>query len=214
MAEKNNSNKILTILLAIVVCAAAVTILYVSLPQEGTEDNEIDEQDTDDQVDDDIVGSEAILNVTYNGDQTNYTLEELESMVAITGYGGYRTSYPAIKGQGTYTGFAVTTLVHEIAGGIENYSITVYSSDDENMTFNYTTIQGNVDIYNASNTSDSTPIGFGDVIMVVYYQKDGEYLDEESDGNLRLGFINQDEEKITNSSFWRKYVVSIEITQE
>ena len=135
-------------------------------------------------------------------------------MVAITGYGGYRTSFPMIKDQGTYTGAAITALVYEVAGGIENYSITVYSSDDQNMTFNYTTILGNVNIYNASNASDSNPISTGDVIMILCYQKDGEYLDENSDGNLKIAFVNQDEEKITNSSFWRKYVVSIEINEE
>ena len=152
----------------------------------------------------------------YGEEQTNYTFEELETMDALTGYGGYRTSYPMINGQATYTGVPVSVLVDLIAGGITNYSLFVVSNEDgliQNQTYNYTTVQGNINIYNSTNALEETPTEIGNVTMIVCYQKDGEDLDESDDGKLKIVFVNEDEEKITSAFLWWKFVESIEIIQ-
>lgn len=216
MAEKN-PNKLITIMLAIIICAAAVTLLYVSLQQDDTDTNEEENNETPEQNEEETPEEPAtFLTFIYGEEQTNYTLEELEAMDIITGYGGYRTSYPMIKGQGNYTGVPVTILVDSIAGSITNYSLFVVSNEDgliENKTFDYDTVQGNTNIYNSTNASDETPIGTGGVTMIICYEKDGEYLDEESDGKIKIAFVNEDEEKITSSGLWWKFVESIEIIE-
>lgn len=207
MAE-NNSNKLITIMLAIVICAAAITILYVSLPQNDTGNDETIDDESEEPI--------TFLTVIYNNEQTEYALEELEEMDTITGYGGYKTSYPMIKGQGTYTGVPVTTLVDLTAGSIPNYSLFVVSNDNgliQNQTYNYTAAQGNINIYNSTNASDETPIETGGVTMIVCYEKDGEYLEEADDGKIKIAFVNEDEEKITSAGLWWKFVVSIEIIE-
>ncbi len=209
MAEEKINNKIITAILAIFIIIAAVIILYVNLPEEtSTNDNDNQENQTEDTI---------YLTVSYGDEETTYTLDELESLDIITGFGGYRTSFPVIKGQGTYTGVPVTTLVELSAGIISNYTLKVFSDEGgtiENITYDYGAVQGNVDIYNSTNASDETPISNGGVTMIVCYQKDGEYLDESSDGKLKIAFVNQDEELITASSYWWKYVYLIEIIEE
>jgi hypothetical protein len=211
MAKKDNSNKIITIVLAIAICLAAIVIIFVNLPQNDTSnDNTTDE--TNDEPEEPV----TFLTVIYNDEQTEYTLEELKEIDTITGYGGYRTSYPMIKGQGTYTGVSVTSLVNEIAGNIENYTIIVNSDEEglkENKTYSYDMVQGNLSIYNSTNASDETPIETGGVTMIVCYEKDGEYLEEADDGKIKIAFVNKDEEKITSSGLWWKFVVSIEIVE-
>src|SRR4030042_1375290 len=134
MVEKNNANKILTIVLAFIICVSAIIVLYVNLPKdEKTEESVI------------------VLTIIYTDKKIEYTIEELEAMDTITGYGGYRTSRPVIKGQGIYTGVSVSKLVELTAGSITNYSLIVTSNEEgviENKTFNYSTIQGNINIYN------------------------------------------------------------------
>jgi hypothetical protein len=93
----------------------------------------------------------------------------------------------------------------------DNYSIIIYSSDGINTTYNYSVIQGNINIYNSTNPENDTPISHGGVTMILAYKKDGEYLDEELDGNLKIAFINEDEGLITSSKLWAKFVTSIEI---
>jgi len=216
MAEKN-SNKLITIMLALIICVAAITILYVNLPKSETNENETDDGTTDQQENNDQSEEPTvILTIIHNDIEDEYTLEELEAMDIITGYGGYRTSYPMIKGQGTYTGVPVSKLVELTAGSITNYSIFVVSNKSgliQNQTYNYTVVEGNTNIYNSTNASDETPIGTGGVTMIVCYQKDGEYLDAEKDGDIKIAFVNEDEEKITASGLWWKFVESIEIIE-
>lgn len=210
-----NTNKILTIFLVVILCIAAVVLLYVNLPKDDNIDDTTN-GNTDNNQTEEPEEPVTVLTIVYGDEQTEYTLEELESMETITGYGGYRTSYPMIKGQGTYTGVPVTKLVELTAGSITNYSLFVISNekgDIQNQTYNYTTIQGNINIYNSTNASDDTPIETGGVTMIVCYEKDGEYLDEDSDGKIKIAFVNEDEEKITASGLWWKFVVSIGIIE-
>ena len=119
---------------------------------------------------------------------------------------------PSIKEHGTYEGVNVTTLVKLIAGNISNYSITVYSSIPDNQTYTFSTIQGNIDVYNATNLS--TPIGQGGVTMIVSYMKDGNYLNESQDGKFKIAFVNNKEELLTKASLWWSHVVFIEIVKQ
>jgi hypothetical protein len=219
MVEGKNSNKIISIILAIIICFAAITILYVNLPEENSNTNEVGNDDTTEENKEQQETEEpvVILMMKYNGVENEYTLEELETMDTITGYGGYRTSYPMIKGQANYTGVPITAIVDSIAGSITNYSLFVVSNDSgliQNQTYDYDTIQGNTNIYNSTNASDETPIGTGGLTMIVCYQKDGEYLDVAKDGDIKIAFVNEDEEKITNSGLWWKFVESIEIIED
>jgi hypothetical protein len=216
-------NKIITLLLAMVICIAAITVLYVNLPEDEESETDTTEDTSDDVGDDeaddepDEEEPEKIFTLIYGEEQVNYTLEELVSMESITGYAGYRTSLPAISGQGTYTGIEISTLVENIAYELVNYSVIVTSDEDglvENKTYDYEMIQGNLDIYNATNASDDTPIDTGNVTMILCYMKDGEYLDESDDGILKIAFINEEEELITKAGLWWKFIVSIEIIEE
>ena len=195
MVEENGNNKIITILLVIIITFAAIAILYVNLPQK----------------------EEVILTVIYGDEAVNYRLEDLKGMDTILGYGGYRTSFPSIKGQGIYTGVPVTTLVKLSAGTIIDYNITVYSDEEgekDSITYTYDMVQGNLDIYNSTNASDENPISIGGVTMIICYEADREYLDESKDGKLKIAFVNEDEELITKASLWWRFVYSIEIIEE
>jgi len=212
MVEENNQNKLITITLAIIICIAAITVLYVSLPQKDTSEEENNETSDENEEEE----PETILTMIYDNEQKKYTLEELEAMDTTTGYGGYRTSYPMIKGQATYTGIPATTLVELVAGSITNYSLFVVSNESglvENKTYNYSIVQGNTNIYNSTNASDDTPLETSGVTMIVCYKKDGEYLEEDNDGKIKIAFVNEGEEKITTSSLWWKFVESIEIIE-
>jgi hypothetical protein len=212
-----DTNKLLTLFLAVIICIAAVVLLYINLPKNETIESTSDDGNTNRETEDNETEEPVtVLTVIYGNEQTEYTLEKLESMDNITGYGGYRTSYPMIKGQGTYTGVPITELVELTAGIITNYSLIVTSNEDgdiQNQTYNYSTIQGNINIYNSTNASDNTPIETGDVTMIVFYKEDGEYLEEDIDGKIRIGFVNENEEKITASGLWWKFVVSIKIIE-
>ncbi|RLF34444.1 MAG: hypothetical protein DRN08_04650 [Thermoplasmata archaeon] len=201
--EKSRIDKIITGLLIAVIIAAVGIFSYVNLPWQAEKKQNLAETPI----------AETILTVVYGDKQVNYTLEELETLQSYTGRGGYRTSFPSIKGPYEYTGVPVTTLVEKIDNISGNYSLKIVDKDGEEQTYNFSVIQGNVAIYNASDPNNETPLGYDDVTMILAYKQDGEYLNASRDGRLRIAFVN-DKGSITASRLWWKFVVSIEIIPE
>jgi hypothetical protein len=197
----SNTNKITAgVLIAALVIALGVYV-FVNLPnQTQTEETQ---PPTPPQTN-------TVLTVTINGHDINYTLAQLESFDAYTAKGGYRTSFPAIKGQGNYTGVRVQKLIDSLGYNLENYSLIVFSSDGSNKTFNYTTVCGNVPYYNPENASDENPLGHGNLTLVLAYKYEGDYLNASKDGVLKTTFLN-DQGAITSSGYWWKFVDKIQV---
>lgn len=201
MAEEKNTNKIITIVLAIVILIAAFTILYVNLHEE----KEINDKTPEGEL-------EIIFTLTFSDEVINYTLQELETLESFTGKGtiikiGW---LPEVKLEGpfNFTGVGFNTLLDQIAYLLENYTVSVYSSDDKTTDYNQSTINGHINIYNESGKITGT----GGVTMILAYKKDGKYITDPNEGPLRVAFINDG--KITSSKLWAKMVVSIEIVEQ
>ena len=195
------TNKILAAVLVVALIVALGVFIFVNLPKQTSSPGGSTQPGT------------TVLTLTYNGHQTNYTLNQLESLESFTGEGGYRTNYPAIKGQGNYTGVRIQTLINTLSNVPNNYSIIVFSSDDTNRSFNFSTIMGYVPTYNPDNASDAQPIGYGGLTMVLAYKYNGVYLNESKEGKLKIVFLD-DQGSITSSGLWWKYVDAIHIISE
>lgn len=217
MIEEKPQNKIITLALVLIILLAIIVIVYTNLPRVNDNSNE---KNSDESNNDNVIFSLIWQQESESGLQekmANFTLDELENKTVLEGYGGYRTNFPVIKGQGIYKGIPIILLVNNTIGPLSNYSIRVTSNEDgliENVTYDYQQIIGNIDIYNSTNASDETPIDKGNVTMILCYRYQDEYLDEEKEGKLKIGFINTEKELITKSSLWWKYVISIEVIKE
>ena len=145
----------------------------------------------------------TILIITYNGDQKSYTLEDLENMTSITGYGGRLNSVGGIAGPFEYKGVPISVLANEFSLVPNSYTLTTISSDG--YTYNYTQdeIQGNVQVYDTEGNKQ----GIGGVTMILAYEEEGiEYF---PGGPLRIAYV-ADEKQLTDSSLWSKYVIEID----
>jgi len=208
MEEKNNSNKIITITLAVIICLAAAVIIYVNLP--------INEEETSDQGssgDNTKNDSETILTIIYGDEQKNYSLKDLEENFSpVTGTGRYVKSKllpdtiqitPDLsEAAWTFTGVAVSTLLDEFENLPSNYNISVISDDDRVTNYTKDNVTGIVNLYNETGI-----IGTSGAAMILAYKQDNEYISD--DGPLRIVFVGSD--VITLSNLWAKFVVSIVI---
>ncbi len=203
----NKSNRLISVVLVLVIVCAVGVLVYTNLPPNnttptpsgGTNETRV-----------------PIMTIRYNTEEKNYTLQEIEAMPSYTGKGGYRTSFPAIRGVGNYTGITIHTLLNQFSDLPNNYSLNVtsnYQGKIENKTFNYSMILGNVDIYNPQNASDQNPIGNNGLTMVLAYKFEGNYLNESADGKLKIVFLD-DIGSITSAGLWWKSVVSIYVITE
>ncbi|MFH1100631.1 MAG: DMT family transporter [Methanobacteriota archaeon] len=206
MPGKNNTQKIITFILIAALIISTGIILYINLPK----------QETPNENEQAPISRTPILTLTYETKVTNYTLQELDTLEAFTGMGGYRTQKPSFKGIGNYTGVPINILVQSMNITEENYSLKITSYDGEvyeNQTYNHSVILGNVDIYNPENVSDANPISKEGLTMVLAYKYEGEYFNTTDDGNLKIAFLDENG-SITYAGLWWKYVVAITITPE
>jgi hypothetical protein len=198
------TNKILTAVVVIAILASVAVLIYVNLPkqtQTSSEDNTLDEP------------IPTVFTLIYDDEEKNFTLADLERLEHFTAKGGYRTESGFIKGLGNYTGVNITTLVYTFDQVPPQFSLVVYSDEGDDRPYNYTTIIGDVDLYDPDNASNSKPIGKGNMTMVLAYQFEGDWLNETTDGRVKLVFLDE-KGSITKASLWWKKVISIRIITE
>ena len=198
---ETKTNIIISAIVAIAIIVSIAVFVYVNLPEETV---------TPDENPNDTKTVPASLTLIYDDEQLNLSFGEIERLESYTAKGGYKTSIDMIKGTGNYTGVNITTLVNLFDPAPYKYTLQVISTDGD-FTYNYSTIQGNITIYNPDNASET--LGKGNLTMVLAYQYEGQFLDETSDGKLKIVFLDK-QGSITESSLWRKKVESIRIITE
>ena len=196
------TNTIIGAIVAIAIIISVAVLIYVNLPKQA---------DTTPEDKTPIETNPTIFTLVYSGEQKNFSMAELERLEPYTGKGGYRKQTGTISGWGNYTGVNITTLIDLFDPAPLQYSLKVFTGDEKNMSYNFTTILGNVYIYNPDNASE--PIGKGNMTMVLAYKYEGNWLDESDDGNLRIVFLDH-QGFVTQSSLWQKKIISISIITE
>lgn len=214
MAEKNNTNKMLSIGLVIVLVIAAVVMIYVNLPKEDT--NAGSGEDTQDETADNKTEKPTLtLTMTYNNTDYQYNFTDIENLQSTTGTARYMKASPFLK-TGTiiikpsmnesanqYEGVKVSKLLDDINNIPETYNITISAPDGYSTIFNKSQINGNLVTYNETGNKTSV-----DVSVILAYKQNGEYLSEE-DGPLMVAIVGN--EPISLSNKWVSNVVKIEI---
>lgn len=186
-----DTNKTLTIILAIVITLSAVVILYVNLPQ-SNEDNETTE-------------GEIILTVVYDDQELTYTLSQLEEFTSYTREGGKINKKSTVTGPYEYTGVKISTLLNELSDLPDSYNITATSSDGYKQEYSYEQITGTVTLYNE--TRNET--GQGSLTMIITYKEEGEYITDPEYGPVMIAFVD---DYYTDSALWARMLEKLEIT--
>jgi hypothetical protein len=209
--QTSSRNTLLTIALIIIIILSIIIVVYTTFTTPTNEDT----HDNIDQQTETPPTKEAppVLTIRHQDDAIVYTQAQLKNMPSIRGYGGYRTSFPIIKGQGNYTGIPITYLLKPMTQNLTTYIITIYAEDGYTTNYTYEEIQGNILLYDWTNASNAEPIAIGGVTMILAYQFEDQPLDVEIDGRFKIAFINGTD-TVTSSKYWAKFVTEIEIYTE
>ena len=209
-----DTNKILTIFLAVIICIAAVVLLYVNLPKDETSDDNADENDNTNN--NETLEPVILLTVIYNNTQNEYTLEDLENFSSTTGTARYMKANPYFS-SGTiiiippmnetaneYSGVKISAIIENIENLPERYNVTISAPDGYGTTLNNTEINGNMVTYTEDGNETAANIS-----VILAYKQNGEYLSDD-DGPLMVAIVG--DEPISLSDIWVSNVVLIEIT--
>ena len=213
MPQKNTTQKtdikILSAALAIIIIISIIIVAYTTFTSPTNEDTPSEHIDDSFQKIEEV----TVLTLRYQDTTLEYALSDLHSMKTTTGYGGYRTSFPSITGQGNYTGIAFTGLLKPLTQNLTFYTITVYSEDGYISNYTYDEIMGNISIYDASNASITEPVSTGGVTMLLAYEFEDSALDVQNDGRFKIAYVDGID-AITSSQYWARFVVEIQINTE
>lgn len=201
MVEKKNTNKILTFILAVIICISAIVVLYVNLPRDETADGNINDGNINNNQTEE---SDIVLTVKYGEEENNYTIDEIKSMVSYTGQGAKINRKYAITGPYNYTGVKISMFLAEFENLPISYIINSTSTDGYTQNYTYQEIQGNVEKLNETRVS----VGLGNFTMIIAYKQDGVDITDSGDGPLMIVFVD---EYYSDSSLWAKQLSFIEI---
>ena len=207
-----DTNKILTIFLAVIICIAAVVLLYINLPKNETKENTSDDGNTNGETEDNETEEPVTdLMVIYGDEQINYTMDEIKAMTNYTGIGGKIKKTGTTTGPYNYTGVKMTALLDEAEFEEElpaNYSIDTNSTDGYSQHYTYNEIQGTTELFNETE-GVRVPLGNASLTMIIGYLEDGEEMTD--DGPLMIVFVD---DYYTDSGLWAKHLATIEIIEE
>jgi hypothetical protein len=147
--------------------------------------------------------------VGANGTLVVLNETDIAGLSSYRGYGGFKNQLDIVKGLGNYTGVSLNTLCGLVGGLTDTSVVKVIASDDYSSIFTFDeVVNGNFTTYNSTNgeeVSHSQPLA----PIVAYYFNDVN-ISESNGGPLRLAIVGP-EGLVTNSTYWVKWVVRIEI---
>jgi hypothetical protein len=194
--QTSKYNQYITIILVAAIIISICVIAYVNfIPKSG--------EPTDEEISE---PAQTLLTVTYDSHINNYSRDDLTSFVSTTGIGSYINRAGKITGPINYTGVQISVLLDEISDLPGTYTVHVVAVDGYTVNYSLDEINGNVPIYNE--TGNET--GVGNLTMIIAYQAEGQYLNETTDGPLRVAFVDETG-TITHSSLWLRSLVRIDI---
>lgn len=207
MVEKNNTNKFVTIVLAVIICISSIVILYVNLPEEEIKDYNINDNNNGYVDSNQTNNTEKVLTVIFGEEQINYTIDEIKSMVSYTGQGAKINKKLTITGPYNFTGVKMSAFLSEFGNLPSNYSINTISADGYSQHYTLNQIQGSVEKLNETRVS----LGNKNFTMIIAYMQEDEEIIDSEDGPLMIVFVD---DYYTDSGLWAKQLALIEVIEE
>jgi hypothetical protein len=143
-----------------------------------------------------------LFTLSFNGEQMEYSLDDLKDFPQITASGGRLKVTGEVVGPYEYTGVSMITLADEFETLPSSFDMVSISDDGYLMKYTHDEIIGDVSVYDLEGNSQ----GIGGVEMILAYEEDGEPLTH--GGPLRIAFVNDG--MITDAFLWSKYIEEIE----
>ncbi len=155
--------------------------------------------------------SGPVVLTLVNGDQQlEFTLDELKSQTATSGQAGMLSSTGKITVPAEYTGVLLTDLLDLMGGITPDLGVNIVAEDGYTMTLSYDQVtNGGFITYDPS---DGTEKEFDEQLRaMIAYAMDGQPMDAQRDGTLRMVVISSTNNQITDGHWAVKWVNRIEV---
>jgi len=126
----------------------------------------------------------VVLTLVGEDGEKQFTMNQLETLPAYTGYAGIKSSTGVITLPADYTGVRLSDLTEMVGGITKANGVTLVAKDGYGMTFSYAQIMDHAfTAYDPATGAEQAPAK--DLTVVVAYAREGKPLGED-EGPLRL----------------------------
>ena len=151
---------------------------------------------------------ETVLELVKDGQSIYFTMEQLKALPSVEGLGGIMSSTGKITAPVIYKGVEVKTLLEELGGMTDENSVEIVAEDGYSITYSPNQIQnGDYITYDVSSGDEIDTIGSLKTILA--YEREGQPLNPDMDGQLRLVMIGDSQLQVVDGHWSIKYVNKI-----
>ncbi len=156
------------------------------------------------------VSAEIVLTISGPNGEKTFTMDDLKELPVAEGQAGIKSSTGRITIPAQFTGVELMELASQAGGLDPSLGVNVVAEDGYAMTFSYDQItQGDFIAYDPA-TGDEKKMS-EPLKVILAYAREGDSLDKDSDGTLRLAIISPKNNQVTDGHWSVKWVNRLEI---
>ncbi len=147
----------------------------------------------------------TVLELVKEGESVFFTMDQLKALPSAEGLAGIMSSTGKITAPAIYKGVPVSTLLEEVGGMTDDHSVEIIAEDGYSITYSPSQIRdGEYITYDVSSGDEMEKIG--ELQTIIAYEREGEALDQNMDGQLRLVMVGESPLQVVDGHWSIKYV--------
>lgn len=154
--------------------------------------------------------NEVILTVTDADSVVNLTYADFQAIGMVSGYGGIKTTTNRISGPDQYSGVDLMDLIELVDASGEAVSVQVEANDGYAITFSSEQIKNGRYLTYEPKTGEENSVD-GNLKTIIASEMNGELLDAEQIGRLRVRIISKEANQVTDGHWSVKFIDQIKI---
>ena len=154
----------------------------------------------------------VVWNVTLDGadgQQKVLTYNEIKTMPAYSGKGGFFTTTGVVNGPFQVKGVPLIDLCNLVGGVTSSEAVMVSAKDGYSSIFDYDQLMGGLITYDPKTIKE---VPHSELKIVLMYEQDGKPLSQDDGKPLRLAIIGTDG-LLEEGNMWTKWITKIEIVK-
>ena len=154
----------------------------------------------------------VVWNVTLDGadgQQKVLTYNEIKTMPAYSGKGGFFTTTGVVNGPFQVKGVPLIDLCNLVGGVTSSEAVMVSAKDGYSSIFDYDQLMGGLITYDPKTIKE---VPHSELKIVLMYEQDGKPLSQDDGKPLRLAIIGTDG-LLEEGNMWTKWITKIEVVK-
>lgn len=150
-------------------------------------------------------GGDVVLDVIGDSKSISFSMESLKALPAVEGQAGIKSSTGKITPPTSFKGVRLIDLIDQVGGMGADMGVEIEAEDGYIMTFSGDQVRNGKFIAYDPATGDELK-NADPLTVVIAYQMDGQPLDAQRDGKLRLVIMSDKNNQVTDGHWSIKWV--------